>query len=58
MTFRIINTREANESANGYRYVNDAARPFAVLVSTGRGELCAGRYSTEQAAKRFIKNHQ
>lgn len=56
MTLRIINTREAIEGPHGIHYVHDAARPFAVLRNTGKQEICAGRFSTEKAAKDAIAN--
>jgi hypothetical protein len=52
MTFRIINTKEAVAGPRGVPYVHDSARPFAVLFNKdGRGEMCALRCATEQAAK-------
>ena len=48
--FRIINTREAHIGPCG-RYVHDAARPFAVLFNSNRGEICSARCATEDRAK-------
>jgi hypothetical protein len=56
MTFRIINTKDAIKGPTGIPYIHDAARPFAVLVDRGRGEITAGRFPTEQAAKAAIEN--
>lgn len=55
MTFCIINTKDAVTGPHGVRYVHDAARPYAVLFNKdGRGEMCALRCPTEQAAKAAI----
>jgi hypothetical protein len=54
MSFRIVNTKDALKGPLGTRYVHDAARPFAVLFDKGRGETCAGRYSTEHGAKSAV----
>jgi hypothetical protein len=56
MTFRIVNTRDAITGPNGICYIHDAARPFAVLFNKdGRGEMCALRCATEQAAKAAVQ---
>lgn len=55
MTFRIVNTKDALTGPLGTRYVHDAARPFAVLFDKGRGEMCALRCPTEQAAKAAVR---
>lgn len=51
MTFRIINTKDMHIGPNGTQYIHDAARPFAVLFSSNRGEVCALRCATEEGAK-------
>ena len=56
MTFRIINTKDAHVGPKGIRYVYDAARPFAVLFNSNRGEICALRCATEQAAQSAVAN--
>lgn len=53
-TFRIINTQEVHTGPRGVRYVHDAARPFAVLFDTGRGEMCALRCPTQSAAEAAV----
>jgi hypothetical protein len=49
--FRIINTQDAHIGPRGVRYVHDAARPFAVLFNSNRGEICSARCATEERAK-------
>jgi hypothetical protein len=54
MTFRIVNTRFGIEGPHGIRYVHDAARPFAVLFASNRGEICALRCPTQSAAEAAV----
>ena len=51
MDFRIINTKDAHIGLGGHRYVHDAARPFAVLFNSNRGEICSARCATEDRAE-------
>jgi len=49
--FRIINTTEPHVGPRGVRYVHDAARPFAVLFASNRGEICSARCATMERAE-------
>lgn len=51
MDFRIINTKDAHIGLGGRRYIHDAARPFAILFNSNRGEICSARCATEDRAK-------
>lgn len=54
--YRVIHTGVTNATGPaGLRYVHDAARPWAVLKTVGTREFCAGRYSQEKLAKRYIR---
>jgi hypothetical protein len=55
MTLRIVNTKDALTGPFGTRYVHDAARPWAVLRTTGRGEICIGRFASERLAKAAVR---
>ena len=54
-TFHIANTKEALKGPLGTRYVHDAARPFALLQATNRGEICIGRFASERLAKAALR---
>lgn len=54
--YRVIDTRTDVEGPHGYRYVNDASRPFAVLANVGRREICVTRRSSAKSAADAIRN--
>lgn len=54
MDFRIIDTAETHIGPNGVRYIHDAARPFAVLFASNRGEICSARCATMKRAREVM----
>jgi hypothetical protein len=54
--FKIANTKDALTSPLGHRYVHDASRPWALLETTRRGEICRGRYASERLAKAAMRH--